>query len=306
MMNNNLIFLLVIIHCMICLIYFAVNLKFKGLQDSFYKFFIIFFLPVAGLLFFAVWAILNKIPNRSDSIVDSYLKYIKEQKHIYYEEAMDFEKEINTVPMEDSLSFSDNKSKRAYLIYILKKDFVSHIKGLQKAIKSQDTETSHYAASALMEIKKQFEVLLANSYEKYKNNRDDMSAVQEYVNTLKKYLKSGLADKVDYHNYLEKYSAALSGLLSSHKTNETYFTDKINCDIELGDYKSAEDFGKKFFEYFPNSEKPYLALMKFYYLSRDIKSFANVSKVLKNKKIGLTEYGESVIKFWEGGKADVH
>jgi hypothetical protein len=306
MMNNNQVILLVIIHSTICLIYFAVNLKFKGLQDSFYKFFIIFFLPVFGLLFFTVSTILSKIPNRSDSIVDSYLKYIREKKHIYYEEAMDFEKEINTVPLEDSLNFSDNKSKRAYLIYILKKDFASHIKGLQRAIKSRDTETSHYAASALVEIKKQFEILLANAYENYKNNQDDISVIQEYIDTLKKYLKSGLADKVDYYNYLEKYSAILSELLLRRITNESYFVDKINCDIELGDYKSAEDFGKRFFEYFPNSEKPYLALMKFYYLSRDIKSFANVSKVLKNKKIGLTEYGESVIKFWEGSKADVH
>ena len=306
MMNDNQIFLLAIIHCMICLIYFAVNLKFKGLQDSLYKFFIIFFLPAAGLLFFIISAILSKIPNRSDSIVDSYLKYIREQKHIYYEEIVDFEKEINTIPLEDSLNFSDNKGKRAYLIYILKKDFTSHIKGLQKAIKSQDTETSHYAAAALMEIKKQFEILLANAGETYKNNKDDISAIQEYVNILKKYLKSDLADKVDRFNYLEKYSAVLSELLARHVTNEEYFVDKINCDIELGDYESAEYFSQKFFEYFPNSEKPYLALMKFYYLSHDARSFADVSKVLKNKKIGLTEYGESVIKFWEGSKADVH
>jgi hypothetical protein len=305
MMNNNQVILFVIIHSVICLIYFAVNLKFKGLQDSFYKLFIIFFLPIAGLLFFIVSAILSKIPNRSDSIVDSYLKYIREKKHIYYEEVIDFEKEMNTVPLEDSLNFSNNKSKRAYLIYILKKDFASHIKGLQKAIKSQDTETSHYAASALVEIKKQFEILLASAHENYKNNMDDIIAIQEYVNTLKKYLKSGLADKVDYYDYLEKYSAVLSKLLSRHVTNEAYFVDKINCDMELKDYKSAEDFGKRFFKYFPNSEKPYLALMKFYYLSHDLKSFANVSKVLKNKKIGLTEYGESVIKFWEGSKADV-
>jgi tetratricopeptide (TPR) repeat protein len=304
-MNNNLVILLITIHSIISLIYFAVNIKFKGLQDSFYKLFIVFFLPVAGLLFFAISAILNRIPNRSDSIVDSYLKYIREKKHIYYEEVIDFEKEINTVPLEDSLNFSDNKSKRAYLIYILKKDFASHIKGLQRALKSRDTETSHYAASALVEIKKQFEILLINSYENYKNNKDDVSLVQEYVNTLKKYLKSGLTDKVDYYNYLEKYSFVLADLLSRHITNETYFMDKINCDLELGDYKSAEDFSKRFFEYFPNSEKPYLALLKLYYLSRDVKSFINVSKVLKSKKIGLTEYGESVIKFWEGNRTDV-
>jgi len=304
-MNNNLVILLITIHSIICLVYFAVNIKFKGLQDSFYKLFIVLFLPVAGLLFFAVSAILNRIPNRSDSIVDSYLKYIREKKHVYYEEAIDFEKEINTVPLEDSLNFSDNKSKRAYLIYILKKDIASHIKGLQRALKSQDTETSHYAASALVEIKKQFEILLINSYENYKNNKDDISVIQEYINTLKKYLKSGLTDKVDYYNYLEKYSFVLAELLSRHITNETYFMDKINCDLELRDYKSAEDFSRRFFEYFPNSEKPYLALLKLYYLARDVKSFINLTKVLKCKKIGLTEYGESVIKFWEGTSTDV-
>lgn len=306
MMNSDQIILLAIIHSLVCLVYFALNIRFKSLQDSLYKFSVIFFLPVAGLLFFIVSAILDKIPNKSDSVIDSYLRYIREKKHIYYEDVIDFEKEINTVPLEDSLNFSDNKGKRAYLIYILKKDAASHIKGLQKAIKSEDTETCHYAASALMEIKKQFEILLAKSGEKYKNYRDDISAIQEYVNTLKKYLKSSLADKVDYYNYLEKYSAALSALLERHVTDEAYFMDKINCDLELGDYKSAEDISKKFFEYFPNSEKPYLALMKFYYLARDVKSFENVSKILRHKKIGLTEYGESVIKFWEGGKADVH
>ncbi len=82
--------------------------------------------------------------------------------------------------------------------------------------------------------------------------------------------------------------------------------DKINNDLELRDYKGAEDYTKRFFKNFPNSEKPYLALMKFYYLNRDNKSFLNILKVLKNKKIGLTEYGESVIKFWEGSKTDAH
>ncbi len=305
-MNNNLIIVLMAAHLIISLIYFAVNLRLKGLQDSLYKFFIVFFIPAAGFLFFIISAILKKIPDRSDSIVESYIKYISEKKHVYYEEALDFEKEINTVPMEDSLHFSDNKSKRAYLIYILKKDFTGHIKGLQKAIKSRDSETSHYAASALMEIKKQFEALLTSSYDKYKNDKDDICVIQEYTNTLKKYLKSGLADRIDYYVYLEKYSAALSELLSLNTTSETYFVDKINSDMELRDFKSAQVFCKKFYDHFPNSEKPYLSLMKLYYICRDIESFANASKTLKDKKIGLTEYGESVVRYWEGSEADVY
>jgi len=36
-----------------------------------------------------------------------------------------------------------------------------------------------------MEIKKQFEILLANADETYKNNKDDIRAIQEYVNILR-------------------------------------------------------------------------------------------------------------------------
>ena len=150
---------ILVIHFAICIIYFAINIKFKGLQDSIYRFIVVFMLPVVGFLFFIVTAISGKFAKNTDNILESYLKYIQDKKHVYYEENIDFEKGINTIPFQDSLYFSDNKDKRAYLIYILKKDFIKHIKGLQKAIESDDSETSHYAAAALMEIKKHFEII---------------------------------------------------------------------------------------------------------------------------------------------------
>lgn len=305
-MNSFQIFLLAMIHVLICLTYFTLNIRFKGLQDSFYKLFIIFFLPVAGILFFIISGILAKMKNKSDSMIESYLKYTKEQKHIYYEEAVDFEKEINTIPMGDSLEFSDNKSKRAYLIYILKKDFSRHVKGLQKAIKSGDTETSHYAASALMEIKKQSEIIIANANEKYEKDKDNIDVIEEYADILKKYLKGGLADKIDYGNYLQKYSTVLKEILLRNKTNELCFTEKINCDIELLDSESALQSCDVFFTSFPNSEKPYLSLLKLYYMSGEAELFKKILKSFMKRKIGRTDYGESIIKFWEDQGLDVH
>ncbi len=300
------ILIILIIHFVICIIYFSINIKFRGLQDSIYRFIVVFMLPVIGFLFLIVTAISGKFAKNTDNILESYLKYIQDKKHVYYEEDIDFEKEINTIPFQDSLYFSDNKDKRAYLIYILKKDFVKHIKGLQKAIESDDSETSHYAAAALMEIKKYFEILIQNASENYYKNSDDINSMFEYVNVLKKYLKSGIADKIDYHEYLDKYSMVLEKLLLKYHENENYFSEKISTDIELGNFESAYEFCKKFFEYFPNSEKPYLVLLKLYHAMRNFSSFEKTLGELKNKKITLTEYANDMIRFWEKTSLYVH
>lgn len=300
------ILIILIIHFVICIIYFSINIKFRGLQDSFYRFVVVFMLPVIGFLFFIVTAISGKFAKNTDNILENYLKYIKDKKHVYYEENIDFEKEINTIPFQDSLYFSDNKDKRAYLIYILKKDFVKHIKGLLKAIESDDSETSHYAAAALMEIKKYFEILIQNASENYYKNSDDINSMIEYANVLKKYLKSGIADKVDYREYLDKYSMVLEKLLLKYHENENYFSEKISTDIELGNFESANEFCKKFFEYFPNNEKPYLVLLKLYHAVRDFRSFEKTLGELKNRKITLTEYANDMIRFWEKSGLYVH
>jgi len=270
-----------------------------GLQESIYRFVIVFLLPVFGFLYFFIDMITNRFAKGSDSIVKSYLDYIKDKNRVDYIEGIDFEKEINIVPPEDSLIFNEDKIKRSYLIHILKKDFVSHIKGLKKALENDDTETSHYAAAALMEIKNQFELMIQSASEKYERNKGDVSILQEYTSILKKYLNSDVPDKVDYYRYLREYSIVLEKLLSKHKTSEVYFTDKISCDIELRDYDSAGEFCQRFLNYFPNSEKPYLALMKLKYFTHNYKSFAEVLSNLKETNFVLSNQAKNIINFWE-------
>jgi len=243
--------------------------------------------------------ITNRFAQGSDSILKSHLDYIKDKNRVDYVEGIDFEKEINIIPLEDSLIFNEDKIKRSYLIHILKKGFVSHVKGLKKALVNDDTETSHYAAAALMEIKNQFELMIQSAGERYKRNKGDVSVLQEYASILKKYLNSDVPDKVDYYRYLKEYSIILEKLLSKRKTSEDYFTDKISCDIELGDYDSAREFCQRFLSYFPNSEKPYLALMKLQYVIHNYKLFTGILNNLKKADLNLSERAKNIINFWE-------
>jgi hypothetical protein len=319
-MNINGLLVLLVIHTLISLIFFIVNIPRNGFQDSVYKFIVVFFIPVFGFLFLLISAIIRKTVKKSGEELEDFLRSVSGGKHIYHEEAIDFEKEINTVPLEDSLEFSDNKTKRAYLIYILKKDFTGHVKSLKKAIKSNDSETSHYAAAALMEIRKEFEIMLQNAEEKYIGAKkastgmsiengdaevpsDDLETVsQEYAAVLRKYLRSNIADRVDYYDYMGKYSEILESLIDKDKSNQQNFIDKISIEIKLDDMQGAFEYCKLFAKYHPESENAYLSFLRLFYATKDYISFNKVVSLIKEKKIPLSEKSLNQLAFWEGSQ----
>ena len=301
-MSNQLLLALLTGHIFICLLFFGINIVINGLQDSIYKLIIVFFMPGLGLLFFMVSAAVNKFIRRKQGELESYLKALHSHDHIYQEEAIDFEKEINTVPLNDTLHLSSSKQKREYLIYILKKDFTGHIKGLKKALKSDDSETSHYAAAALMEIKKQFESMIQNAEEDYKNGTKDSKSLEGYILALKKYLSSGLADSVDLYDFKDKYAIALAQYINKYDAPQDYYSEKISAEIFLGDYEAAADYCNLFKEKFPDSEKPYISSLKLNYRLKDRQEFEKLLTEVKEKSFAVSGDLASIAGYWEREK----
>jgi len=296
-LNGRLILLAV--HFLICLIFFISSIHKRGFQEGIYRFIVVFFLPVFGFLFFAISALINKSGKNSRENIESYLKSIHNKKYIHHEESLDFDNELNTIPMQDSLAFSDNKTKRAYLIYILKKDFLGHVNSLKKAIKSDDSETSHYAAAAMMEIKKQFENMIQSARENYELDKKNIKNMKEYAEVLKRYLNSKIADKIDSYDYSNRYSTLLENLLKIHKSEEIYFTEKILIDLELQDYKNAYDFCMLYIKCFKDSDAPYILLLKLFYILKDKTAFYKALETLERRSGKNTEKIEDLLQYWK-------
>lgn len=302
-MNDIPLFYFLAVHILICLIYFGVNLKFNGLQDSFSRFILVLFLPILGIIFLIISAIVDHAVKRTGGEMESYLKSIHKEDFIHFEDNVEFEKEINTVPMQDSLQFNDNKTKRSYLIYILKKNLEGHIKSLKKALKNDDTETSHYAAAALMEIKKQFDIMIQKARENYEKEKENLEVVKHYADTLKKYLISEIDETIDRYEYLNRFSSLLEEILKKDRNNEVYFEDKISADISLQDYESAFKHCKDFIKNFPDSERPCISILKLFYTVKDYDSFFNILGEIKARKINTGGNLEKIINFWEDSRA---
>ncbi len=281
------------------IIYFIASFKPRGTQESIYRFIVALLLPVFGLAFFLLTWLLEKITRDTENIVESYEKFIKEEDHIDYVKEIDMEKEINIVPMEDSLSLSSFKDRRAFLIDLLKKDYSRHIIALQKAVKNVDSETSHYAGAALIEIKKQFDLLLHSANKKFEANKNDISTIMEYIEVIKKYLSSNLPDEVTRREYNVNLSYLIEKLLLKKHDDKQLFMDKILIDLELRNFDSAEVFTGKFRHFFPNDAESLMMLLKFYYETSDYGSLIKTIESLKEVDSKLSQKDLDIINYWK-------
>ena len=290
---------ILVAHLLISLIYFGVILKRSGFQESIYKFIVVFLLPGFGLIFFLLTWLFGKIARDTENIVESYEKSIKEEGYVEYVKEIDLEKEINIIPVQDSLSLGSFKDRRTNLIDLLKKDYSKHIAVLQKAIKNEDTETSHYAGAALMEIKKQFDLMLHSANQKFEANKNDISSAIEYIEVIKKYLNSNLPDEVDSREYYLNLSFLLEKLLSKKHDEKQLFIDKISIEIRLNNYDNAEIFSKKFGYFFPNDIEPSMMFLRLFYATNNYKSLLKVIDSLKKFDTKISGKDQDIINFWK-------
>ncbi|MCY6482929.1 hypothetical protein OW763_00985 [Clostridium aestuarii] len=251
--------------------------------------------------------IVYKRVNDSQDILNSYERYVKNKENdenIF--EKVNFEKEANIISVEEALLINENKVKRSLISDILKGNYEKHIKILKKSIEDEDSETSHYAAAAIMEIKRQFQINIGRIETEYQNNKNDLEVLKEYVEVLKRYLFSGLLDKSEYKRILFIYSGMLEKVLSIDSSNEQYFVEKINCEFEFENYSNAKKLCDEFVRYHSQKEQPYLMYMKLYYMTKNYTRFKEtIEFIKKNRKIKLSNEGLNLLRFWIEGESVV-
>lgn len=286
----------ILVHFIISLICFGISIKDK--QKALLNFIMVFTLPVLGILFLVIIKVLEKIQSDSEQELKSYQLYIKNKQQILELKKVDYVKEINVISLEEALLVSENKIKRNLLIDVFKNDYKISVKALKKALQDEDSETSHYAASGIMRLKKEFELKISEYRVEYEKNKSDKGLIKSYLILLKNYLNSDLLDQNNYNKYLKEYSHILGKVVFISDLGKEFFEDKISAEITLGNLNKAKDFCDKYYKKFPNIEGPYLMYMKLYYYLKDNNSMKYILAKLRNSNIVLTKRGLDMVRFW--------
>ena len=270
----------------------------KNRPESLLRFSVVLFLPLLGYLLFVCLWLQGKLMIKQDPVVilscEAYGCKTK-NKNI---KTFDVKRELNLVPMEEALLINSNYIKRKMILDLLKEDMGKYPKIIKVALNSQDSEASHYAATAVVELRRKMTLALQEGTKKYKKSGRDKTVLIAYANVLRECLNSEILDESNYKKVKEIYRALLEELLNNYGLEQKYYIDKITYDIEDRDYLSAQYYCQIFMNAHSQREEPYLLYLKLYYLVRDKSRFDAILEKLEDSSIVLTKEAWSTIKFW--------
>lgn len=286
-----------IAHLLVSLVYSLLRGR-TNRQSVVARFSVVFFVPVFGLLLLFITDVFKRTSekNENDLKLESDLLKLAEESTIF--RRADVSKEMNIVPVDDILLLNDTSTRRKMLIDVLKEQTIWQIGTLETALQNEDSETVHYAAAALTEMRRKLQLQLQDLSVKYEENKQDIDVLKAYAEVLKKYLESALLDKRTYLKYSYTYSFVLESLLDSYQDEAVYFVQKINCELANQAYEKAAQYCQRFHEAHPDSDQPYVLTMKLYYTVRDYAGFTAELDRLKSSSVKISHDTLILIRYW--------
>ncbi|MEK4425421.1 hypothetical protein [Solibacillus sp. FSL K6-1523] len=271
-------------------------------QDWLFRCTLVLFLPVIGWFIPSVWP--KKILKNKGELFEAYMNAQTDDIPIELRSSkmvIERDRELAVVSIEEALIISDFTSRRRVMLDLLKQDAMKYLDILQTAVMNEDTETSHYAVSAVIEVKRELSLLLQKLSVEFSQNPQDLEVGLTYVQVIKEYLRSGFLDKQSTKNYRMTYIQVIQSIIEKNQATEALFNEKINMEITLGELQAAEQTALLFKERYPHSEKPYLQLLAIYCELKADTKFTIVLNNLKNAPIMLTNEALVTVRYWSTG-----
>jgi tetratricopeptide (TPR) repeat protein len=264
-------------------------------EESVYRFVLVLTVPIIGIL---LLLLLDSFVHKTIDIDNIGAFGIEKHVHRKNFVKLDIAKEINVVPFEEVLALNTNNMKRKFIIESLKKDIEECIVFLTKALQDEDTETSHYAASAIMEIRRKLTIALQEYSLRYQQDQTSFETVAGYAKILKKYLQSGLLDEISFGKYTISYGDVLTVLLHLPEATAEHYTDKINCCLAMKDYSQAAEVCECFSKAYPESEEPHLMKIKLFFTLRDKPKLDAALAAFRKSEIRFSNNALQMVRYW--------
>ena len=205
------------------------------------------------------------------------------------------EKERDFVPVEEAIEVADKNDLRELVLNMAQGDYSESLYAINLALNTEDTETSHYAASILQDAINDFRMLVRKENarindidEEDESKREqlvyDIKSLFEYMN---KVLEQHILSKLEQDGYtdildrlLEKYYR----LAGASITSEMYEAVALRL-IETEKYDRARSWCERALWRYPNTLSSYTSLIKLYFSSGDRENFFKTMQELKESNI---------------------
>jgi len=283
---------------------FFVYCKMKKSEESLMRLILTLLFPLVGVtIFLIIDNFVDKSKDRTGELQES--STYEADIDSFFLKRLNVEREVNIVPVKEALLVNNNEIKRRLIVDSLKEDVYEYRNFLKEALKDKDTETSHYAAAAVVEIKRKLLISVQETAGKYEKEPQNLNKIRDYAIAIERIIESELLDKKNTYKYLHIYSSVLQKMIRMNHKNKEILGKKIACDIRLKDYDKAMIYCNLLKKLDKNSLKPYMMLLKIYYEIGNTSKFNETLEFIKSSRIKIQRKALGSIRFWLGGVRNV-
>lgn len=276
-------FAVVILYHIICLVRMLLKKKEKN-RGMWVKTLVMLLAPVVGPIFFFVTALLDKTVFRT--MVDLEDVIFSKERVKTYSYADDAER--NYVPIEEAMVVSETEDLRALTLNLVRGEIHNSLSAIFAVLNSEDSETSHYAASVLQEVLDQFR---ANVQKGIQTVREDPKHQTEYARLMIDYMNPILIQKVFTdleQNAMVHLMDEMGEIVFENErltiTSEQFEAISMRL-LEIKDYANCQKWCDRADYFYPEELATYTCKLKLYFNTGKKYHFFRVLQDLKKSNI---------------------
>ena len=254
-------------------------------------------LPVFGFLFYyapKLWFQITKKHNLYD--VSNVKLKINEET---FSQKPNVTEEMNIVAFSEIMEVGQKEEKRSLLLNVLKDDLVDNASFIRSAMSDSDSETTHYAASATMQINSKLRLAIQSLETRQQLDPNDPAIRMDLLLAISDYIVSGVLTQRDSDFYRNKYITTFEALKAMDP-------DRLTCETYLNqaDYLLARREAHRSIQVAVEArdrfdrEEAHLKLLELYYKTGNQKQFATAFTAFKNANLTVSNQGLELIRFW--------
>lgn len=249
------------------------------------RFIVMLLCPVTGPLFFLGSHLLFLLFFRREvDLEDVVFSKERIRQHLKADE----ERERDIVPVEEALAVSDQKYLRGLMLKVLRGDIQKSLEAITLALDSEDSETSHYAASVLQDELNEFRTYVQKLYVEMQHEEEDETDCEEMlIGYMDAVLKQKVFTGVEQSRFVEMMDEVAQELYRKNtaKMTPAYYEAVILRSLELKLFEQAGVWCQRLEEAYPDQLTAYSCRMKLYYTEGKRKQFFEVLDQIKKSEI---------------------
>lgn len=242
--------------------------------------------PLAAIVFLAFGKLISTFLKTRDVDMDDISFGKKREKMVL---PPDKEVEMNYVPFEDAMAVADTGNLRRLLIDLLKHNDRQMLASIPNAINNSDTEVSHYAAAAILNILSDFRANLHNLLLNMRQYPDNVSLNLLILDYIYQMLNLNLMNDSEQRSTIYTENEVAETLFSRHLwfMKAEHYLRMTDLMISIGDFPLAERWADRAWEYCANQLCAYKARLHVYYAEKRTDAFFACIEELKKTDIAV-------------------